>query len=167
MTQQFHYVLPVGQTEWTIEGAAQTVLRWDYDSGRGELLALHNKAKAHQWDAASRIDWSQDLDAENPSGLDDRAIAIHGSDMWNRMTAGERANLRRHLQAWQISQFLHGEQGALVCAAKLVQQMPDVDAKYLPPPRRWMRRGMWKPFPGCCGRSSPWPIRSPRRSRHC
>jgi hypothetical protein len=46
------------------------------------------------------------------------------------MTAGEKANLRRHVQAWQLSQFLHGEQGALICTAKIVQQVPNVDAKF-------------------------------------
>src|ERR1700687_4685224 len=40
------------------------------------------------------------------------------------------ANLRRHFQSWQLSQFLHGEQGALICTAKIVQQVPSVDAKF-------------------------------------
>jgi hypothetical protein len=30
----------------------------------------------------------------------------------------------------QISQFLHGEQGALICAAKIVQQVQGIDAKF-------------------------------------
>jgi 1,2-phenylacetyl-CoA epoxidase catalytic subunit len=38
--------------------------------------------------------------------------------------------VRRHFQAWQLSQFLHGEQGALICSAKIVQQVPRMDAKY-------------------------------------
>src|SRR5436190_22855345 len=46
------------------------------------------------------------------------------------MTRQERATTRRHQQAWQLSQFLHGEQGALVCTAKIVQQVPSVDAKF-------------------------------------
>ena len=130
MTKEFVYELPISQTEWKIDSATSTVLRWDYGAERGELLDLYEKAKSRQWNAESRIDWSQDLDPENPVGLDDRVIAIFGSDMWLRMNAAERANLRRHVQAWQISQFLHGEQGALVCAAKLVQQVPDMHAKY-------------------------------------
>src|ERR1700687_5511607 len=40
------------------------------------------------------------------------------------------ANLRRHFQSWRLSQFLHGEQGALICTAKIVQQVPSVDAKF-------------------------------------
>jgi hypothetical protein len=46
------------------------------------------------------------------------------------MTEPERANVRRHFQAWQLSQFMHGEQGALICTAKIVQQVPQIDAKF-------------------------------------
>jgi hypothetical protein len=127
---EFRYVLPVGETGWTVLGETSTGFRWDYDAAGAALLGLYDKGKRQQWNAADRIDWSQDLDPENPASLDDRAISIFGSDIWNRMTPKERANLRRHGQAWQISQFLHGEQGALVCAAKIVQQVPAIDAKY-------------------------------------
>jgi P-aminobenzoate N-oxygenase AurF len=130
MAKEFRYVLPVEQTQWTVAGESSTVLRWDYDNARGDLLALYDKGKARQWDAASRIDWSQDLDPENPVGIDDRFISIYGSDIWQKLTAKERANLRRHTQAWQFSQFLHGEQGALVCAAKIVEAAPGIDAKF-------------------------------------
>jgi len=50
--------------------------------------------------------------------------------VWNRLTDAEKATVRRHFQSWQLSQFLHGEQGALVCTAKIVQQVPAVDAKF-------------------------------------
>jgi hypothetical protein len=46
------------------------------------------------------------------------------------MTERERVAARTHFQAWQLSQFLHGEQGALVCTAKIVQQVPSLDAKF-------------------------------------
>ena len=42
----------------------------------------------------------------------------------------DKANVRRHFQAWQISQFMQGEQGALICAAKIVTQAPDADSKF-------------------------------------
>jgi len=32
--------------------------------------------------------------------------------------------------AWLNSQFLHGEQGALICASKIVQTVPDIDSKF-------------------------------------
>ena len=130
MTTEFRYALPVDQTSWSIEGQTETVFRWEYQDGRESLLNLYDKGKKQQWDAAERIDWSQDLDPENPMCLPDEAIGIFGSDMWNKMTDKEKANLRRHVQAWQLSQFLHGEQGALICTAKIVEQVPSMDAKY-------------------------------------
>jgi len=33
-------------------------------------------------------------------------------------------------QNWSLSQFMHGEQGALVCTAKIVETVPSIDAKY-------------------------------------
>jgi hypothetical protein len=62
--------------------------------------------------------------------LDDRVVHIFGSDIWNRMTEKERRQVRHHLQASQISQFMHGEQGALIATAKIVQTVPDLDAKF-------------------------------------
>jgi hypothetical protein len=35
-----------------------------------------------------------------------------------------------HLDAWRFSQFLHGEQGALICTSKMVQTVPDMDSKF-------------------------------------
>lgn len=105
-------------------------MRWEYDDGRDSLLALYDKGKKQQWDANDRIDWRRDLDPENPMGLPDQAVSIFGSAIWERLGANERARLRHHLQAWQISQFLHGEQGALICTAKIVQQVPQLDAKF-------------------------------------
>jgi len=62
--------------------------------------------------------------------LDDRVIQIYGTDIWNRMTEKEHCRVRHHLQASQISQFMHGEQGALIATAKIVQTVPDLDSKF-------------------------------------
>jgi hypothetical protein len=130
MTTQRRYPTPLEDTAWHVPGAFDTVFRWEYEDGRDALLSLYEKGKRLQWNSATRIDWSQDLDPENPQELPDESISIFGSDVWNRLNRQERATVRRHVQAWQLSQFLHGEQGALVCTAKIVQQVPSVDAKY-------------------------------------
>jgi len=130
MTTERRHAIPVAETGWTIPAGFESVLRWEYADGRQSLLNLYEKGKNRQWNANDRIDWTLDLDPENPQGLPDEQISIYGSEIWNRLTAKERANLRRHLQAQQLSQFLHGEQGALLCAAKIVQQVPNVDAKF-------------------------------------
>jgi hypothetical protein len=130
MSTTYRYALPVEQTKWKVNGETVTQFTWEYDDSRAELLNLYDKGKKQQWDAAERIDWSLDLDPENPMVLPDQAISIYGSEIWNRMTDKERASFRRHSQAWQISQFMHGEQGALVCTAKIVQTVPDIDSKF-------------------------------------
>jgi 1,2-phenylacetyl-CoA epoxidase catalytic subunit len=130
MSTMYRYTLPVEQTEWRFEGKSETCFTWEYDQQRQSLLQLYDKGKKQQWDAAERIDWSQDLDPENPMLLDDTQVPIFGSDIWNRMTEKEKRQVRHHQQASQISQFMHGEQGALMACAKIVQSVPDLDSKF-------------------------------------
>jgi hypothetical protein len=130
MSTARRYAIPVDDAEWSIAGEFETLFNWEYENGRDALRRLYEKGKNLQWNTNTRIDWRQNLDPENPEGLPDQAIPIFGSDCWHRLRDKEKANLRRHFQAWQLSQFLHGEQGALVCTAKIVQQVPGVDAKF-------------------------------------
>ncbi len=130
MSSTYRYQIPVEQTQWKFEGQNETILTWEYEDGRGKLLALYDKGKKQQWDAATRIDWSQDLDPENPMMLDDRAVPIWGSPVWERLTEKERVRVRHNLQAQTLSQFMHGEQGALIATAKIVQTVPGIDAKF-------------------------------------
>jgi 1,2-phenylacetyl-CoA epoxidase catalytic subunit len=130
MATTFRYQIPVEQTKWKFEGQSDTAFTWEYEDGREKLLTLYDKGKKQQWDAAERLDWSQDLDPENPMMMDDRAIQIWGSPVWERLTPKERSRVRHHLQAQSLSQFMHGEQGALIATAKIVQTVPDADAKF-------------------------------------
>jgi len=130
MSTEQRYARPAQELEWPVPGQFDTVFEWEYEAGTESLRRLYQKGKRLQWDQETRIDWSQDLDPENPQGLPDEAIVIYDSPVWNKLNRQERANVRRHIQAWQNSQFLHGEQGALVCTAKIVQQVPSIDAKF-------------------------------------
>src|ERR687884_615875 len=130
MSTSYRYALPVAQTEWKFDGHTDVTFTWEYDENRAGLLQLYAKGKKQQWDAADRIDWSLDLDPENPMQLDDRVVPIYGSHIWERMTEKERRQLRHHQQASQISQFMHGEQGALIATSKIVQSVPDLDSKF-------------------------------------
>lgn len=121
---------PVASADHQVAQSFATHFRWEYQDGREKLLNLYAKGKRLQWDAADRIDWSQDLDPENPEQMPDWTLPIFGSSVWERLSKAEQANTRRHFQAWQLSQFMHGEQGALVCTAKIVQQVPAMDAKF-------------------------------------
>ena len=130
MSTTFIYALPVELTEWRFDGRTETCFTWEYDDARAALIALYDKGKRQQWNAADRIDWSLDLDYENPMGIDDGAVPIYGSDIWNRLTDKEKVQVRRHSQAFTLSQFMHGEQGALIATAKIVQAVPTLDAKF-------------------------------------
>jgi hypothetical protein len=130
MSSTFLYRLPVEQTEWKIDGQTTTAFTWEYEDGSADLLRLYAKGKKQQWDAAERIDWSLDTDPDNPMGLDDKTVAIYGTELWNRLTPAERAHVRRNLQAHTLSQFMHGEQGALIATSKIVQTVPGIPAKF-------------------------------------
>ena len=60
----------------------------------------------------------------------DEICPIYGSRQWNVLSEQERAQVNHHLSAWLFSQFLHGEQGALTVAARIVQSVPDMDSKF-------------------------------------
>jgi hypothetical protein len=93
-------------------------------------MGLYRKGVEMQWNAETRIDWSQELDEDNPEQLPEEMLPISGMPEYERMSRKEKAQVRRHFQGWQISQFMQGEQGALICAAKIVTQVPDVDSKF-------------------------------------
>ncbi len=130
MSTMFRYKLPVETTQWTVDSATDATFMWEYDDERADLLKLYEKGKKQQWDAAERIDWTQDLDFDNPMGLDDRIIPIFGSPLWNKMNDREKADVRRYQQAATLSQFMHGEQGALIATSKIVMSVPHIDAKF-------------------------------------
>ncbi|MCH7789374.1 MAG: ferritin-like domain-containing protein [Acidobacteria bacterium] len=125
------YVIPIDKTGWELaDGTGDVRFTWDYDNGREKLLNLYRKGKNRQWDSEVRIDWDLDLDLDDPLGAPEELIPIYGSETWSKLGEKEKSVVRRHLVAWQFSQFLHGEQGALICTAKIVQTVPDIDSKY-------------------------------------
>ena len=130
MSTQRLYALPVETTQWKFDGATDIQFNWEYDDGSDALLELYEKGKKQQWDASTRIDWSLELDPANPMALKDEALSIYGTDYWRKMTDKEKGWLRQNLQANQISQFMHGEQGALIATAKIVGTVPDMNAKF-------------------------------------
>src|ERR671919_79052 len=125
-----YYELPVGDTKWGIPGSFDTISNWEYDEMRGRLVTLYQKGKQKQWDSETCLDWSIDVQPGSPDNGPDYYIPIYGSPIWEKMTDKEREQLRWHMGAWMNSQFLHGEQGALICTAKIVQSVPDIDSKF-------------------------------------
>ncbi len=113
-----------------VESPITTTFDFHYTDGREQLLRLYDKGTRRQWIGSDRLDWSQEIDPMDPVGMPEEAHTLYGTPWWEKMTAQEKADAKRHLEAWRFSQFMHGEQGALICTAKIVQTVPDLDSKF-------------------------------------
>ncbi len=129
LADRYPFPAPEG-SRWSVPQDFDVNFNWDYDEGRVTMMGLYRKGVEMQWNAEERIDWTQELDEENPEQLPEEMLPISGMAEYEAMSAKEKAKVRRHFQGWQISQFMQGEQGALICAAKIVTQVPDVDSKF-------------------------------------
>ncbi|MFT3771846.1 MAG: ferritin-like domain-containing protein [Minicystis sp.] len=121
------------------KGRAATVMEARYGAGftldylrdHPEMARLYEAAKSSQWNAATDIPWSRAVDPEDPDHplLPDTWVNVSVLPDWQRMTPKER-DVQRHAQlSWLLSQFLHGEQGALFAAAQVTEAVPWLDAK--------------------------------------
>jgi Long-chain fatty aldehyde decarbonylase len=113
----------------SIEASVTARMSWDYGDGSSRYRPLYEKAKLAQWNAATDIDWSPELSFGAPladsadGGLPARLVTDGPvpPELWNQF--------RWEFQTWMTSQFLHGEQGALVATSRLVETIPDAEAK--------------------------------------
>ncbi len=130
MSTYDHYTMPVEPGTWDIPAAGAVRFNWEYDNGRTRLLDLYQRGKDKQWDATKRIDWSIPVNPANVMEIGEEFCPIYGSPQWDKLNQAERDELGHHLSAWLFSQFLHGEQGALTVAARIVESVPDMDSKF-------------------------------------
>ena len=108
----------------------KTLWRFDYEPHIKALRDLYEVAKKQQWNAATDIPWDLETDPAtvgNLSGRDDDPI--EQLDFIRSLPADKRIELDKRRSAWLLSQFLHGEQGAMMCASQLVEAVPDMDGK--------------------------------------
>jgi hypothetical protein len=102
-------------------------VRWaDYIASDPKLVALYDKGKSLQWDAAD-LAWDSPIDPSAP--LHAEAFPILMLPIFERLSAPTRDQLTARLTQGALSQFLHGEQGALMVASALVGKSPDYEAK--------------------------------------
>jgi para-aminobenzoate N-oxygenase AurF len=102
---------------------------WDYDyvPTHQELESLYETAKKNQWNGSTAIDWSRPVGREGP--VLNVQMAFAGTDFFPRLTPAEQKEVEIRVSAWRLSQFLHGEQGALLVCGQLVNSIPELDAK--------------------------------------
>ena len=99
------------------------------------MRKLYEKAKTGQWNGTTDLPWTTDVDFESVIAADQ---AVLGNGFNSDAFAGtkvEKWGPKEWLEfgmedrRWSLSQFLHGEQGALICTAKIVETVPWYDAK--------------------------------------
>ncbi|HEY9559089.1 MAG TPA: ferritin-like domain-containing protein [Acidimicrobiales bacterium] len=115
---------------------ADAIFTWDYEKGaRPALNKLYEKAKGAQWNGETDLPWDTEVDLEKNAALQRAQFeGLVNNDYTGTPFAkwGEKEWIDLAIQGdnWTLSQFLHGEQGALVCTAKIVETVPWIDAKY-------------------------------------
>lgn len=124
------YTSPVPAGTWDVPASGAARFTWEYDDGRQRLLDLYQRGKDKQWDATKRIDWDLPVDPVNVMETGDEFTPIYGSPQWEKLNAKERDQVKQHMSSWLFSQFLHGEQGALTVAARIIESVPDIDSKF-------------------------------------
>ena len=123
------------EVEHAVKDNADAIFTWDYSLQRPQQRKLYEKAKTGQWNGTTDLDWDTDVDIEkvvsseqvataagiDPNLYDDTVIGHWGEKEWLDYGIQNRK--------WTLSQFLHGEQGALLCTAKITETVPWYDAK--------------------------------------
>jgi len=112
----------------TILASFDTSYAWNYGTVKDGLRDLYEKAKRDQWNSTTQLAWDTDVDPE--SGIVPQSInPLSEYGPYKKLNEKERAHFQHGTIALQLSQFLHGEQGALIVASQLVGAVPWLEAK--------------------------------------
>jgi hypothetical protein len=119
----------------TVADNADAIFTWDYEKGqRPALNKLYEKAKHSQWNGETDLPWDTEVDLEKNAELARMQWAELERDVTGtpleKFTDADFIKLSIESDNWTLSQFMHGEQGALLCTAKIVETVPWIDAKY-------------------------------------
>nr|HPU38904.1 ferritin-like domain-containing protein [Microthrixaceae bacterium] len=127
-----------------VEQHCEAIFTWDYTKGaRPALDKLYEKAKVSMWNGETDLPWDTVVDqeaivianaAQNAGGNGASALGLADFDVtgtpFEKWNEAQWMKLGIESQNWTLSQFMHGEQGALICTAKIVETVPWIDAKY-------------------------------------
>lgn len=104
---------------------------WMYQRDQPELSRLYSAAKRSQWDAETDLDWSIEVDPHHPERelIREDILPLASIPAFRRLSKREKEVQKHAVLSWMLSQFLHGEQGALFAAAQLTEAVQWMDGK--------------------------------------
>lgn len=104
---------------------------WTYKRDQDELRRLYEVAKASQWNATTDLDWSIQVDPYDPNHdlFPESLSPLPDIPAYRGLSLREKQTHRHGLAAWMLSQFLHGEQGALFAACQVTEAVQWLDGK--------------------------------------
>lgn len=113
----------------TIRVAYDTTYVWNYGSVKEGLRDLYEKAKREQWNGSTQLKWDTPVDPEAEL-IPESFNPLEDYGPYKKLAPRQVRHLRHAQISWQLSQFMHGEQGALIVASQLVGAAPWTDAKF-------------------------------------
>lgn len=105
---------------------------WSYPDDHADMRSLYTRAKRGQWDSDTTLPWHTSVD---PLDRDVRLLPDGWVDFSRldalgfRLTKDEQMKFLYSITSWLLSQFLHGEQGALFAAAQVTEAVQFFDGK--------------------------------------
>ena len=118
--------------DWTTSDVFRSPMevcwQFDYEIDIEKLRNLYSKSKRLQWDAERDIDWSIPIDPSKPI-IEEERFGFGMVPFIQRLSKTQRETFTAAVGAQRLSQFLHGEQGALMTAAALTHAVPDYEGK--------------------------------------
>ena len=113
----------IHETIHTVSDNADAIFTWNYEKGeRPALNKLYEKAKTSQWNGETDLPWHLDVDQEavvvanQAANSRGEGLDVSGT-CFEKWGDKEWTELGIQAQNWTLSQFMHGEQGALICTA--------------------------------------------------
>ncbi len=102
---------------------------WSYQEADKKLRKLYRLGKERNWNADLDIDWNRTHPRSASPMIEGGENPYASWDSFLALDEEERNEFAWHNHAWTMSQFLHGEQGALLVASQLVSCAPTYDGK--------------------------------------
>jgi hypothetical protein len=102
---------------------------WDYETANSKIRRLYELGKRFNWNSELDIDWNQPPPVRPQGQPSEGPEGFVGHPKWEALSIEQKREFQRRANAQTLSQFLHGEQGALMVASQLVSCAPTHDAK--------------------------------------